>query len=70
MAEPHRSVSHSEFDVFVALDIPDVTTSSTRNKCWRGDRILIVTLGICVATARDKLMCKALQLTASEPSEL
>src|SRR5690606_10209449 len=54
MAQPDGTVTHAVFDVFAAVDVPYATAQPAHDERRRLDRVLIVSLRICVAAARDE----------------
>jgi hypothetical protein len=56
MTEPNRAVAHAIFDVLTPVRIPDTTSQAAGDESWRQDRILIIPLGVGVASAWDQVM--------------
>lgn len=61
MAQPHRPVAHAIFDIFIAIDIDDMRTATALDESRRQNRVLIIALGIGVATTGNKRMGLAAQ---------
>jgi hypothetical protein len=57
MAERNSSQSHSVFNEFVAIDIPDTATEPLINKTRGQDGILIIALRIRMRPARYQGVC-------------
>ena len=65
MAKAYGPIAHAVFYVGVAISIPDLGTRAADDKTGRKNRVLVITLRVCVASAWDEFMRAALQNTGS-----
>ena len=61
MTQSHGPVAHAIFDIFIAIDIEDMRTAAALDETRCQNRVLIVALGIGVATTGNKRMGLAAQ---------